>query len=125
MSAAHHATALLAVIATVVLIVAAAWSWSASRSRGDRSHRFAVDRAVLFVFWTLVLASILGLAGLLSEGGPRDGLHLVYGALGPITLVVAVAVIRGRGWSRVRVDEAMVIVGLVLLAIEARLCLTG
>ena len=126
MAAIHLASAFLAVAATMVLIGAAAWSWWAGRdAQAGRDHRFAVDRAVLLVFWMLVVAAAIGLASLLAEGGPRDGLHLAYGVLGPVTLVIAVGLIRSRGWNRGRMDEAMVVTGLVLLAIEARLYLTG
>jgi hypothetical protein len=129
-SEAHQfATALVAAIA-LSLLLAAGWSVvDARRSRGERDHRFAVDRLVLALVFVVAFNDAVG--GALVAGGrrPADPLHLVYGVAALVT-VPASWWIGGRAWgtrgpSRLRRDLAIGVACLLQLAIQVRLVATG
>jgi hypothetical protein len=126
----HAFLGILAVTATVALLVAGGWSAIAERrSAGAVDHRFVVDRLVLLV---IALVAINGLIGLLQVGigqRPADPLHLLYGPAALVSLPVGAWLSRrGEGGAEgaVRRREAwMVAATVVLLGIELRLFVTG
>ncbi len=132
----HQIAALAAAVASVALLVAAAWSFLAARRSGGRAdHRFAVDRLVILATAAIGLGGLLG-AGLLVGGGrPADPLHLLYG---PVALVTPAAGwwMGHRGGSDgtgpatgrdvpARGDGWLVVAAIVLIGVELRLFLTG
>jgi hypothetical protein len=125
----HVILAALATAASLLVISSAIWSAIAGRrSGGRRDHRSAVDRAVLVVLGSTLVACLIGAILLVTGSRPADPLHFVYGPVAVIVLPVAIWVgVRGAGAgsSRVRRDAWTAGGGLVLLGIVLRLFATG
>jgi heme A synthase len=125
----HVTLAVVAAIASLVVIAAAIWSAVAGRrSAGHRDHRSAVDRAVLVVLGSVLAAGLIGAVMLATGSRPGDPLHFLYGPAALIALPVAISVgarRTGTGSSRVRRDVWTAGGGLVLLGIALRLFATG
>jgi heme A synthase len=125
----HVTLAVVAAIASLVVIAAAIWSAIAGRrSDGHRDHRSAVDRAVLFVLGSVLAAGLIGAVMVAAGSRPGDPLHFLYGPAALIALPVAISVGARKtrtGSSRFRRDVWTAGGGLVLLGIALRLFATG
>ncbi len=124
MTTVHQLLAIVLVVATVALLVAAAWSTiAARRSGGVIDHRFAVDRLILAVTGIVAIEGVLGIVIALSKRGPTDPLHLLYGLLALVAMPV------GRwlagAWRDSRRDLWVVVAAVILLGLELRLFATG
>ncbi len=113
---AHHVIALLVAAAGLVLVVVVA----AGAGRA-RPVRFAADRTILAALALVVAGIATGLVVLLTGGGPRDPLHLLYAVVALLVLPVA------RFWGRLGAHRtlALGVGGVVLAALVLRLFQTG
>lgn len=118
MSQAHG---LVAQIAIVLGLSAVAWSITLLVTRRASGPLFLGN--LVSVFLVVVVAAVLGVAILLSGTPPRDGLHVVYGALALGVLPGAALIAAGR---TAREQSIVVATGaIVLLILIARLFQTG
>src|SRR5512147_2609977 len=127
----HQFTAYAAVAATLVLVCTGVWSIAANRrSSGGYDHRFAVDRSVLIAAALLLANGAVGLVLASTGHGPADALHFVYGPAALVTIMVGAALSRRTRLSAApdvdpRRDGWLFVAAVALLAIEARLFMTG
>jgi hypothetical protein len=126
----HRLLGILAVAATVALLVAGGWSAiAARRSGGEADHRFAVDRLVLIVLALLATNGLIGLVQIVTGLRPADPLHLLYGPAALISLPVGAWLSRrserGAAATARRREAWMIGAAVVLLGIELRLIVTG
>lgn len=129
MSALHQFGAVAVAIEAVALLGAASWSAAARRvSDGARDHRFAVDRLILIATASVAATVVVGLVVAAGGRPPADPLHLLYA---PIALVTPLAGwwlggrATNRGVGRIGRDGVIAIAALVVLALDARLAMTG
>jgi hypothetical protein len=130
----HQILARAAVVATLALLAATAWSLiEGRRTAGRRTHRFAVDRLVLAVVAIIGANDALGAALMAGGSRPADPLHLLYGVAAIVTLPLGWLLggrrrpgpVAGPAVDRVRRDAWLVAATIVLLGIELRLFATG
>jgi amino acid transporter len=126
-SEAHQTVGVVAVVATLVLLVTALWSIvAARRSGGERDHRFAVDRALLLLLGVTAVAIVLGGVVFASGSRPADALHLLYAVVALVAAPVGWWLGgRGGGGRRSRRDGWLAVAALLQLGIELRLFMTG
>jgi hypothetical protein len=129
MTAVHGLLGSVLIAGSLVVVVAATWSWLAGRRSGGRlDHRSATDRAVLAVLGVVVVGGSLGVVLLITGSRPADPLHLLYGPAALVALPVAIGLgLRGSGTgsARGRRDLWTAGGGLVLLGLGLRLLATG
>jgi hypothetical protein len=125
----HVILATAAIIGAFTVVGVGAWSVVAGRrSGGRRDNRSALDRAVLAVLASVVVAEMVGVALLLTGARPADPLHFLYGPAALIALPIAIwfgARTPSADASRVRRDLWTVVGAIVLLGILFRLFATG
>jgi cytochrome bd-type quinol oxidase subunit 2 len=129
----HQILGIVTGVGSAILVVASVWSWlAARRSAGERDHRLAVDRAILFVVAAVGAAAVLGLVMLVTGSRPADALHLLYGVAAIATPLVGWWLAARRaddgGASarrRPRRDGFLVIASLILAGVIVRLFMTG
>ena len=112
-----HGALAVAVAVSGVVVAAVAFGWG----RFGRPGRLAVDRAVLVAIVAALVAIGSGVLLLAAGGRPADALHFVYAAAA--LLALAHRAVRGR--VRESAALAVVVGGLVLVALVVRLAQTG
>ncbi len=118
MSQAH---ALLGQLAVVLAIIAAVWSIVLAITRRPAGSLFLGN--LVWVEIAVVIAAMLGAATAVSGAPPRDGLHLVYGALALALLPGAALIAAGRPAAQRPIVVAVASIVLVILLF--RLVQTG
>ena len=138
MTDAHQIASRAILVATLALLVAAAWSaLDGRRTGGARDHRFAVDRLVIVVVALVAAEDLVGAFLFVTGARPADGLHLVYGFAAVVVLPLAwalggraatpagAAASPGAGRTRLRRDAWLLGATALALGIELRLVATG
>ncbi len=87
----HQALTVLAALAAAGVLVLAPAGYILLRRDASPAPRIpaALDWLVLAVPLLAAFAAVLGIVLLAGTGGPRDGLHAVYGAVAVVTLPLA------------------------------------
>lgn len=118
MSQAH---ALVGQVAVALALIAAAWSIVLAITRRPSGSLFLGN--LVWVAIAVVIAAALGAVTAIVTGPPRDGLHIVYGALALGTLPGAAIVASGRPARQQSIVAAVAATILVILLL--RLVQTG
>lgn len=115
------AHALLGQLAIVLGIVGAIWAIAAAVARRQTGPLFVAS--LVWVVIVVALAALLGIATAVSDGPPKDALHIVYGVLALAVLPGAALLASGRP-ARQQATYAAVAMT-VLLILLFRLFQTG
>lgn len=115
------AHALLGQLAIVLGIVGAIWAIAAAVARRQTGPLFVAS--LVWVVIVVALAALLGIATAVSNGPPKDALHIVYGVLALAVLPGAALLASGRP-ARQQATYAAVAMT-VLLILLFRLFQTG